>query len=133
MKTPKQPTIEEKKAREQRIHERRMKHKSPKKRFQFLKNIEFWVIFGLFAFIAYTRYVYHKNTELLNDDYKITTGYIYKKGSWHGWYLHYYFNVYSAEFHGGSSSFEGKKVGDTIQVRYYVPNPAINRWEGDMH
>ena len=72
MKTPKQPTIEEKKAREQRIHERRMKHKRPKKRFQFWKNIEFWVIFGLFAFIAYTRYVYHNNTELLNDDYKIT-------------------------------------------------------------
>ena len=133
MKTPKQPTIEEKKAREQRIHERRMKHKRPKKRFQFWKNIEFWVIFGLFAFIAYTRYVYHNNTKLLNDNYKITTGYIYKKGSWHGWYLHYYFNVYSAEFHGGSSSFEGKKVGDTIQVRYYVPNPAINRWEGEMH
>ena len=110
-----------------------MKHKRLKKRFQFWKNIEFWVIFGLFAFIAYTRYVYHNNTELLNDNYKITTGYIYKKGSWHGWYLHYYFNVYSAEFHGGSSSFEGKKVGDTIQVRYYVPNPAINRWEGDMH
>ena len=80
MKTPKQPTIEEKKAREQRIHERRMKHKRPKKRFQFWKNIEFWVIFGLFAFIAYTRYVYHNNTELLNDDYKITTGYIYKEG-----------------------------------------------------
>ena len=133
MKTPKQPTIEEKKAREQRIHERRMKHKRPKKRFQFLKNPDYWVIFGLFAFIAYTQYVYHNNTKLLNDDYKITIGYIYKKGSWHGWYLHYYFNVYSAEFHGGSSSFEGKKVGDTIQVRYYVPNPAINRWEGDMH
>ena len=131
MKTPKQPTIEEKKAREQRIHERRMKHKRPKKRFQFWKNIEFWVIFGLFAFIAYTRYVYHNNTELLIDDYKITTGYIYKSGL--RGHLHYYFNVYSAEFHGGSSFIKDKKVGDTLQVRYYVPDPSLNRWEGDFH
>ena len=134
MKTPKQPTIEEKKAREKRIHERRMKHKRPKKRFQFWKNIEFWVIFGLFAFIAYTRYVYHNNTELLNDDYKITTGYIYKEGGVRGLRRYYYFNVYSAEFKGSTSShIPNKKVGDTIQVRYYVPNPAINRWEGEMH
>ena len=135
MKTSKQPTIEEKKAREQRIHERRMKHKRPKKRFQFWKNIEFWVIFGLFAFIAYTRYVYHNNTELLNDDYIITTGYIYKEGGFRtSRSFYYYFNVYSAEFKGSTSShIPNKKVGDTIQVRYYVPNPAINRWEGDMH
>lgn len=131
MKVTPKDSIEEKNAREKRIKERRMKHKRPKKRFQFWKNIEFWVIFGLFAFIAYTRYVYHNNTELLNDDYKITTGYIYERGL--RGHLHYYFNVYSAEFHGGSSSFEGKKVGDTIQVRYYVPNPAINRWEGEFH
>ena len=129
MKVTPKDSIEEKNAREKRIKERRMKHKKPKKRFQFLKNPFFWIL----LFMAYVLYVGHNQTKLLNDNYKITTGYIYKKGSWHGWYLHYYFNVYSAEFHGGSSSFEGKKVGDTIQVRYYVPNPAINRWEGEFH
>lgn len=108
-----------------------MKHKSPKKGFQFLKNPDYWAIFVLFAVFAYFLYVGHNNTKLLNDDYKITTGYIYKEGI--RFYKHYFFNVYSAKFTGGSSYIKGKKVGDTIQVRYYVPNPAINRWEGDMH
>ena len=127
MKATPKNSIEEKKAREKRIKERRMKHKKPKKRFQFLKNPFFWIL----LFMAYVLYVGHNQTKLLNDNYKITTGYIYKRG-FRG-HLHYYFNVYSAEFQGGSQFIKGKKVGDTLQVRYYVPNPAINRWEGDFH
>ena len=127
MKATPKNSIEEKKAREKRIKERRMKHKKPKKRFQFLKNPFFWIL----LFMAYVLYVGHNQTKLLNDNYKITTGYIYKRG-FRG-HLHYYFNVYSAEFQGGSQFIKGKKVGDTLQVRYYVPDPSLNRWEGDFH
>ena len=84
--------------------------------------------------MAYVLYVRHEKTKLLNENYKITTGYIYKEGGIrYDWSFYYYFNVYSAEFHGVSSSIKDKKVGDTLQVRYYVPNPAINRWEGEFH
>jgi hypothetical protein len=127
MKVTPKDSIEEKNAREKRIKERRMKHKKTKKRFQFLKNPFFWFL----LFMAYVLYVGHNQTKLLNDNYKITTGYIYERGL--RGHLHYYFNVYSAEFHGGSNFIKGKEVGDTLQVRYYVPNPAINRWEGEFH
>ena len=59
---------------------------------------------------------------------------IYKEGGIrYGWSFYYYFNVYSAEFHGVSSSIKDKKVGDTLQVRYYIPDSSLNRWEGDFH
>ena len=134
MKTTSKDSIEEKKAREKRIQERRMKHKKPKKRFQFLKNPDYWAIFVLFALFAYVLYVGHERRKLLNENYKITTGYIYKEGGiGYGWSYYYYFNVYSAEFYGSARHIKDKKVGDTIQVRYYVPNPAINSWEGFFH
>ena len=75
MKTTTKDSIEEKEAREKRIQERRMKHKKPKKRFQFLKllkNPVFWFL----LFMAYVLYVKHENTKLLNENYKITTRYI---------------------------------------------------------
>lgn len=130
MKTTPKNSIEEKKAREKRIKERRMKHKKTKKRFQFLKHPFFWVFVCLALVLIKGRF----ETKKLNENYRITTGYIYKEGGiGYGMSLYYIFNVYSAEFHGKSSFIRDKKVGDTLQVRYYVPDPSLNRWEGFFH
>ena len=105
-----------------------MKKKEQKKSC-FEINVDKIVIYIILSGLAiYFGYRHFENKKLISNN-KIATGYVFDHGL--RCTTFYYFYVNSAEF-TGSTYGNGLKIGDTLQIRYYPPNPSLNFCEKDF-
>lgn len=103
------------------------KETTKKKKFK-IDNPFVLILLLLAAYLVYERFFFWNK---INSNYKITSGIIYKIGGLRN-DTYYFFNVNNIEYKGVAISTPCLYVGDSLQVRYYVPNPNINKWEGEF-
>ena len=78
----------------------------------------------IFVCLVLSSIIYKNKGKHLQEETKTTIGWVYEKEIRNG--LRYSFVVHGEEYHG-SSSFIGKRIGDTIRVYYFPDDPNNNR------
>lgn len=95
-----------------------------------ISNPFFWIV----VILCVIRSIYYQITitDKINSDYQIATGVIEEISGIRP-HRYYYFIVNDIEYRGSTIYGGGLQVGDSIQIRYYVPDPNINEEEERFH
>lgn len=105
-----------------------MRQKTTKRKRFKIDNPFILILLVTGAYLLYEHFFFWNR---IKSNYQITSGIIYKIGP--RFHTHYSFSVNGLVYWGVALSTPGLDVGDSLQVRYYVPNPKINKWEGEFH
>lgn len=95
---------------------------------EIIKTIcDYWPPLCAILFLVIYSIFYKVNIhDKIDSDYQITSGPITGIG-YHG--RRYYMFFVNGKWYHGVAHGSRDEEGDRIQIRYYVPDPSLNRWE----